>query len=380
MQVTISARPPFDELMFDFFEQCITRLPENSQAYYVWADPADMLVPTLQSLEYSAPVVLLCVFDNLCLNDFDPWTHSRSHGVAAIADIALARPDTQFLLITSVSNLHQELQDIQNIAIIELGFITMESSQWSTVDVNLKKNFSSPTCFVSINNRAAAHRISCTSLLLSRQWDQFGTINISKEMHNHVNRYQSYLDMIAWQFNACQERDLKPWLCDGFLRLQKYQNVNSDFINGSFNRYAGNFVKYLAPLYSNHFVELVAETYYAEPSFMMTEKTLNSVHGKNFPIWISGAGSVAYLENLGMDVFRDIINHNYDQETNPFDRLVKLLDDNQRILTDVDYAKSQWLQCANRFDANIAFVRKSMYETIKQRAWMQFHSAIERLD
>lgn len=347
---------------------------------YVWADPADHLVPMLLSLDYRAPLVLLCVFDNLCLHDYDPWTQSRSHGVAAIADIAHRNPNTQIILLSSVSNLQNELQDVSNIHIVELGFITMESQQWAAVDVKLKKNLCTQTSFISINNRAAAHRISCVSLLLFRDWHRFGTINISGEMHRHVNRYNDYLDMVSWQFDHSQESTIKPSLCQGFKLLQQYQNINDDFVNRSWNRYAGNFVKCLAPLYQDHFVEIVAETYYAEPSFMMTEKTLNSVHGKNFPIWLSGAGSVDYIESLGIDVFRDVVDHRYDCEINPFDRLVRLLDDNRRLLTDVAYAKNRWIQCQDRFDANIVTVKSHMYDTIKQRAQQQFFAALERIN
>ena len=113
---------------------------------------------------------------------------------------------------------------------------------------------------------------------------------------------------------------------------------------------------------------------------MITEKTLNSIHGKNFPIWLSSTGSVQYIENLGIDVFRDVINHDYDLETNPFDRLVKLLNDNERILTDAEYAKAKWLECAGRFDANINFVKIRMYETIRHRAWHEFLSALHAIN
>ena len=121
-------------------------------------------------------------------------------------------------------------------------------------------------------------------------------------------------------------------------------------------------------------MEIIGETYYEEPSFMITEKTLHSIHGCNFPIILSSPGTVKHLEDLGIDVFNDIIDHNYDNILDPVDRVVELINSNYKLLSDVDYAKLQWRRCQNRFLTNVDFVKNQLHKTVHQRVLNHFLS------
>jgi hypothetical protein len=100
---------------------------------------------------------------------------------------------------------------------------------------------------------------------------------------------------------------------------------------------------------------------------MITEKTLHSIFGCSFPIWISSAGTVAYLEQLGIDVFRDIIDHSYDNILDPIDRLVTAIDSNRRILSDLTYARQLWIKSKDRFLANVNFMKYQQHDQIRDR-------------
>jgi hypothetical protein len=378
MQMSIIARNPTDHFTFEFFSDCARKLPNDAKSYYVWAEPMETLVPILESLDYSAPLVLLCISDNISLYDFNPWSDTVTSGVACLSRIFCNHPDTKFILITDVANLSHEFGTVPNLDLVELEYLTMQAPEWKQVPLLLNKNLTSEKTFISLNHRPAAHRITATSYMLSTALDQFGQVLISSEFVKHISKYNDYLDMVGWVFDSVQELELKPHLVQGFQLLKQYQNINDDYDQKSFNNFAGNFTRYLMPLYQNSFVELVAETYYAEPSFMATEKTLNNVYGSNFPIYISGAGIVKHLEQLGFDMFSDVVDHSYDQESNPFTRIQRLFRDNHQLLTDAEYAKQHWINCRERFIARAEFARNQMYSVIRDRARSQFDSALAK--
>jgi hypothetical protein len=83
---------------------------------------------------------------------------------------------------------------------------------------------------------------------------------------------------------------------------------------------------------------------------------------------ISGQGSVAFLREIGFDVFDDIINHNYDSIDNPVDRLYSAINDNLELLSNNDRTKEIWVSCKRRFLKNVETARLPMYNFFKNRA------------
>jgi hypothetical protein len=129
-------------------------------------------------------------------------------------------------------------------------------------------------------------------------------------------------------------------------------------------------------MYRNSFVEIVGESQFAAPSFFITEKTAHSFYGCNFPIIMSGCGTVTHLRELGLDVFDDIVDHTYDTIANPFDRIVTAIDSNRRLLTDPVYAKQAWIQCKPRFERNIKVMR-NMYSWYESRTRKKLAETLE---
>lgn len=376
MNAKILARAPFDQWTFDFFSECVPMIPEQSDVYYVWSDPAENIGPILNGLEYNNANVFIFIPEDLNLYDFNPWTESITMGVRAILEIVNRHLDKKFVIITDVIDLQQEIKNVSNLRVVQTEFITTEHEQYQHLPAVADKNFNSDKSYIFLNNRPAAHRVSAVGYLLYHGWDKHGLITISKFFHDHVNKYESYLDFVGWQFSPEQESTIKPILLDGFKQLQTYPNYNDEYVKIA-HQNVNNYQQHLIPRYQNSFVEIVPETYFAEPSSMLTEKTLNSVYGCNFPIFLATPNLVGYLRNLGLDMFDDVIDHSYDQLTNVFDRMTQALKLNQRLLVDVDYAKSCWQANQQRFLKNVDFVRHSMYKTIHQRARDQFKSAVE---
>jgi hypothetical protein len=176
-----------------------------------------------------------------------------------------------------------------------------------------------------------------------------------------------------WRFTEGQQ-GIKNIIKSGNKKLTDYNFPIDDhydiYESSDNNNNVGNFEKNLINYYKNTFVELICETTFTEKSFLITEKTQHSVFGCNFPIWISSPGTVAFLRNMGLDVFDDIVDHSYDTIENPIDRLYTAISNNKDILSNPNI-KDIWKKNQSRFEKNVDFIKKEMYEFYATRAGKQ---------
>lgn len=377
----ISQRCPFDEFYYRTMLDCIEYVPLDSLIYYIWAEPLSNLKSMLDGLNYNSPNVFLFIPDNLSDNNFIVGQNLASYGVQLIIDIAANHPRTNFVLISDVANLHLEGNSINNLKYVDSNLLTMEQSQFQQIPINIKKNFNSDRHVLTLNNRASTSRISLLSYLLGNNMEQYGVLTVSELITNKVNQVDNYLNVSNWKFNLDHELEIKPKLNAGFQKLKKYKYA-SDQTNNYYRHlvHSDNFTQYISLLCYNSFVEIITESYYEEPSLFVTEKTLQSILGCNFPIIIGSCGSIDYLEQLGFDMFRDIVDHRYDEIIDPVDRLVTAVDLNHRLLTDGKWAKDAWISCQSRFLRNVEFSKKDMYTVIYNRVITQFKAACISID
>jgi hypothetical protein len=94
----------------------------------------------------------------------------------------------------------------------------------------------------------------------------------------------------------------------------------------------GNWIL-LQPIYSQCDVNIVTETMYYENPGIITEKTLMAILAMQVPILIGYKGIVKHFEDLGFDVFRDIVNTEYDNFSNDT-RWLTALESNRNLLVD----------------------------------------------
>ena len=177
---------------------------------------------------------------------------------------------------------------------------------------------------------------------------------------------------------------MRTTILEGFDRIKTNQSLAADHYD-VYRQYgtaaidnAGNFENRLRGMYRDSFVEIVSESVFAAPSFILTEKTANSFFGCNFPIILGGCGIVAHLREIGLDMFDDIVDHSYDLIANPFDRIVNAVESNRRLLLDTDHAKQSWMQCQTRFEHNVAVMR-NMYSWYENRARTKFAEIMQSL-
>lgn len=93
--------------------------------------------------------------------------------------------------------------------------------------------------------------------------------------------------------------------------------------------------------FSESAVSLITESLNYQKASVFTEKTLFSLLGLTFPIWVGGGAKQAEIwKKIGFDIFDDVINHDYQYYDTLLERCCYAFILNEKILTNLDYAKS----------------------------------------
>jgi hypothetical protein len=339
----------------------------------------------LTKFNTSDPVVILGIKDLLdCWRDFNYWHDSQQRGSQLICEMARRNANTKFILFTSLENLEQEIQE-PNVHIIPWGGdYVNQRTKYLRLEPVIDKNFNSEKTFICLNRNIREHRIVNLSYLFGRGYDKTGVISyLGKSLINLDFEPVEFLDRISWEFSD-HHTQIRELMLDGYKKLI----ANTNFVPDEYEIYKeygkgvndnfGNFNARLRDMYQNSFVEIVSESSFTSPGYMLTEKTAHSFFGCNFPILLSGRGAVAHLRDIGFDMFDDVVDHSYDNISNPFDRIVAAIDSNKRLLEDTDYVKQTWATCQSRFENNIK-VYASMFDWYENRARQQLAKILEKL-
>jgi len=366
----IISRPPTDDFTYPWFKDIVDKINGDVESYYMWSTHSLIMDRFFQNVNCQAPLVIIGVKDLLDIwSTFNWWKDTQQSGTVSIEGFAKRHPDTKIILFTSVENLDIELQQ-PNLHIIPWGgdWVNQQAG-YSVLTPVLDKNFNSDRTFICLNRHVRPHRLIALSYLFGAGYADHGVISYLKNPSGNPN---VLLDHVSWEFGPTHT-DIRNKILTGF-ELMRTQSDFEDDVYEIYNHYGrkqndniGNFENRLRAMYQNSFVEIVTESSFVEPTVMITEKTAHSFYGCNFPIILGGCGIVAHLREVGLDVFDDIVNHNYDTIANPFDRIVAAIDSNHRLLTDPNYAKQAWKQCRLRFENNVNVI-STIHDWYKNRA------------
>jgi hypothetical protein len=384
MIYTIS-KPPNDDHTYKLFLQWVKKIPNEHQAFYMWSNPPQTVLKFFDNTKIDKPLVMIGIKDLLDgWNEFNYWNQSCQTISKKISNTVKKHPTTQFILFTSLENLHLELSE-SNLHIIPWGgdLVNQESSYRKLLPV-LDKNLSSDRTFISLNRHQRDHRVVALSYLLSQGYDKFGHITYLSNKPTLKKAPLLFLDRIGWEFDQPRHDVVRSKMINGYDLLMNL-NVDDQDEFEIYNHYglsandnATNFNLQLRSKYQNSFVEIISESSFCAPGFNVTEKTANSFFACNFPIFLGGCGLVQHLRDIGLDLFDDLIDHSYDKISNPFDRIVAALDNNQRLLTDTVYVKQIWTQCRSRFESNYEKIR-TVYDWYDARAERMLNKVIQTI-
>lgn len=370
-RIQIIQRPPFDQFTYELFHELVGQITVPFEAYYTWTNPPAEFMEFVLNNKFEQPVVVLAIKDMLDMwHEYNYWQDHQTAGVALLDDLATRYPDKKFVVFTSLEHLDKEITQPNIFTVPWGGDVTNQASLYSDLAPVFDKNFDSTTTFISLNRNARDHRVVLLSYLFGLGLDQVGYISF---LQQETQAPTEFLDRVSWQFEP-QHDTAKQAMIAGFKKFYTNTELKRDdyiIYPEQDNNNVKNFENNLRSHYQNSFVEFVTESSFSAPSYMITEKTLNSVFACNFPIFLCGQGMVAHLRELGFDVFDDIVNHDYDHVANPLDRLLMAVDHNQHLLTDPEHVKQAWKQCVPRFKKNLA-VARNMCEWYAKRGKNKF--------
>lgn len=389
----ILKRPSGDNYTLRLFTNLMRHIKQPHDSFYMWSaciDPGHSrishLVGPIQFYEDEViyrtelmsniknELVVIGIKDHLTSIDFNPWTDKKPDLVEYLDNMFNFYPNKKFILFTSLEHLEHYITNPRVSIVPWGGDITNHKSEYEKLEPLTEKNFNSPYTYLSLNRGRRSHRVMLTSLLYGLKLDNFGLISCMFK-----DNLVSLSDQLGWIFTD-EQQEVKNIIANGFDQLKNAEILlpadRENIGNYPNSANGNNFKNSLVNYYRETFVEIITETSCTERCFNLTEKTLNSVYGKSFPIFISSPGIVAFLRGMGIDVFDDIINHSYDTIENPVDRIYQAVSSNIELLTDNIKTKELWKQNEHRFIKNIDFVKHNMYNFFTQRTTDKFHALI----
>lgn len=324
------------------------------------------------------PNFIFINFDLIQPGEYDHTNKDPIPFVKNFLKLVNNNPDTKFVLFYSHENLEKILTH-DRLHLVRFGSgLSREADDYQVLLPELDKDFSSHKIFMCLNRQPRQHRINLVSYLLGLNFEQYGTVSFDKKNATA----SAWLERCSWTLTQQQIEQVKPALLHGYEKLKTldlYQSL--DQVNQIYNQFssqpsnrfnAENFDVSLRSLYRNHFVEIVSETLFNFPFLGVSEKFKNSVYGCVFPILVGGAGLVKFLQDLGFDMFDDIVDHSYDSIQDPLDRLCASINLNRLLLCDSNRTKKLWMQNKHRFISNIDFIKNKMLDILKNRAQRDF--------
>jgi hypothetical protein len=318
-------------------------------------------------------LVIIGIKDHLTSGNFNPWKQDLPGPIYSLQGLFENFNNKKFILFTSMENLESYLK-FDNLHIIPWGGdITNQMSEYKNLKPIIDKDLSSSFTFLSLNRGYRHPRAVLISLLFGLGLETNGMISCMFK-----NNVFNSIEDIEWPFSSEQKKILKKGL-QKFKKTNLLINDDIDIYQNNDNNNVRNFENKLSRYYQQTFVEIINETSYTEKAFNLTEKTLNSIYGCNFPIFLSSKGTVSFLRNIGMDVFDDIINHSYDLIEDPIDRMFLAISDNRELLSNNNKTKELWNFNKERFLKNVSFAKNDIYNFYKDRAETEFLKVLKDL-
>jgi hypothetical protein len=150
-----------------------------------------------------------------------------------------------------------------------------------------------------------------------------------------------------------------PHFVDTNLNVNKtIKNELSSIANYGNNAWVWNNI--VGDIFSKSAVSLISESISYEKIINYTEKTLYSMAGLTFPIWVGGYKQADLWKQHGFDTFDDVINHDYQYYDTLLERCFYAINDNLQILTDLDYARDKKQQNMERLKQNWSLLQPNI--------------------
>jgi hypothetical protein len=273
----------------------------------------------------------------------------------------------------------------------------LQNNEYKKFD-NIEKEPSEQRHWISTSLGIRPHRIYMASLLKGMDLDKYGDLRIKTVSSSGKKSSLVSEELAAGNGNAPDNTPTLPlYVKDKWKLSKEIENISSESNKGyqelikrkwwgsslflyshylalgqNENNNALNFDKNLRHLYKDKTLEVVNETMHGYNPIFVTEKFINAVIGLNLVIMNGPAGTVKLLEDLGWNSCRHVVNHDYDDITDPIMRCEQAIRLNSKLFGDPAYCNKLWQDNLNILHDNSKWARDHLYNQILKNCEQQF--------
>jgi len=124
-------------------------------------------------------------------------------------------------------------------------------------------------------------------------------------------------------------------------------------------------------------ISLITEPGFFEHETIVTEKTIMSIYAGTIPIWVGGWRIADYMRDQGYDVFDDVVDHSYQNLTDPWDRCYHAIKLNIDLLQNFSLAQQVIQQSQTRLLNNLNLLRHNHFYNKAQQGISRYSLPIK---
>lgn len=208
------------------------------------------------------------------------------------------------------------------------------------------------SCFIMMNKKRY-------NRLLVSSWFSYYGKDIDYDYTQGWENTSLDKDLLSCLTKNTKFTDLDTLLPKKYIYIPESDKFNRliDQVNGVIWRLS------LSKLFGKSNVSVITEPVFWEKANMITEKYLMSLYGYCFPIFCGGYHFPKTLENIGFDVFPDVVDHSYQYEKNPVKRVLLALHLNKKLLQEKTHSKLDYIE---RHQNNLKLVQEDLPKLINK--------------
>lgn len=267
--------------------------------------------------------------------------------IKQLLENSICDPKEHVIIFDHVLQHDDILKDYQLISFP--SFLSRENTEF--VDQHIAPDWANKTkTFNFMINKPRPHRIYLLELIKN-----FGLDNYCYSLawkHNSIND----IPVTNYQFGTevAMDRGVKN---GNFLNAYTYQHLLQKTV------------------FEPSCISLITEPAFYERETIVTEKTMMAMYGGTIPIWVGGWKIPDYLRSVGFDLFDDIVDHSYQDLTDPRERCYTAIQRNIDLLTTWNGFSTSNLE---RLSANVRLLESNVFTKICQNKFVQLTKNIQK--
>jgi len=334
---TLSSVPgiPFNDMLESFFDD--HKVDEEIECYqfvfcpYGYGTSFD----DLYRIDFKSRVVIFNIIDTII-------DSADNTDIEGLIQFCKDHPEQNFIISCPHLGFAREL-DLPN-----LYLDTFTCSSFSESWIHCEKE-DLTNRWVSFNSNTKLHRVLTISYILSKNYYKNGLFTFDMNTPPFVN-YDQYRNI-----TKISSYKLRSDFAKGFARFKsrEFDRLKINKFDENDLRVSYNYNTNILPIYKRVGVEIITGTMFFEKTPVLSEKEMQSVYGKNFPIYINGVGMAREMKKyFDIDIFEDIVDHSYDEIEDHFERISAAIDRNEHLLDGSTNIRELWYDNEKRFQDN----------------------------